>query len=109
MRDRVKLWPTFSWRTFSTCRVHPPVNTVNKRCVHTSVNTARKSACATTSAGGWTSVGVRKCAGGTKSAAATVVLCMMLAGCGSIGEPLYPALHIPSLVTDLTVVEQGSN
>jgi hypothetical protein len=33
----------------------------------------------------------------------------MLAGCGSIGEPLYPALHIPSLVTDLNVVEHGNN
>jgi len=32
----------------------------------------------------------------------------LLGGCGSIGEPLYPALHIPSHVTDLTVVEQGS-
>ena len=33
----------------------------------------------------------------------------MLAGCGSIGEPLYPALHIPSRVTDLAVVEQGDH
>lgn len=33
----------------------------------------------------------------------------MLAGCGSIGEPLYPALRIPSLVTDLAVVERGNN
>jgi hypothetical protein len=32
-----------------------------------------------------------------------------LAGCGSIGEPLYPALHIPSRVSDLAVVEQGDN
>jgi hypothetical protein len=38
-----------------------------------------------------------------------VVAALALAGCGSIGEPLYPALHIPSLVSDLTVVEQGSN
>jgi hypothetical protein len=30
-------------------------------------------------------------------------------GCGSIGEPLYPALRIPSQVSDLTVVERGSN
>jgi hypothetical protein len=34
---------------------------------------------------------------------------IFLAGCGSIGEPLYPALHIPSRVTDLTVVERGDN
>ncbi|MGP0070595.1 MAG: fibronectin type III domain-containing protein [Bryobacteraceae bacterium] len=33
----------------------------------------------------------------------------MLAGCGSIGQPLYPALKIPSPVTDLTVVERGDN
>src|SRR5665213_3255227 len=30
-------------------------------------------------------------------------------GCGSIGEPLYPALRIPSPVNDLTVVEHGNN
>jgi hypothetical protein len=36
-------------------------------------------------------------------------LALILSGCGSIGEPLYPALHIPSRVTDLTVVEQGNN
>lgn len=33
----------------------------------------------------------------------------MLAGCGSIGEPLYPALRIPSPVTDLRVLEHGDN
>jgi hypothetical protein len=42
-----------------------------------------------------------------------VILCAvalaLLAGCGSIGEPLYPALRIPSRITDLTVVEQGDN
>jgi hypothetical protein len=37
------------------------------------------------------------------------VLLVLQAGCGSIGEPLYPALRIPSPVTDLTVVEQGNN
>ena len=40
-----------------------------------------------------------------------VIVCAMalilVAGCGSIGEPLYPALHIPSRVTDLTVAERG--
>jgi hypothetical protein len=34
---------------------------------------------------------------------------VMLAGCGSIGEPLYPALRIPSPVGDLAVVERGNN
>lgn len=37
------------------------------------------------------------------------MVCTLLAGCGSIGEPLYPALKIPSRVTDLAVVERGSN
>lgn len=32
---------------------------------------------------------------------------VILAGCGTIGEPLYPALNIPSRVTDLTAVERG--
>src|SRR5581483_5961449 len=32
-----------------------------------------------------------------------------LAGCGSIGEPLYPALKIPSPVSDLSVVERGND
>jgi len=45
--------------------------------------------------------------------ALAVVFCAVallpLAGCGSIGEPLYPALRIPSPVTDLSVVEQGGN
>jgi hypothetical protein len=44
-----------------------------------------------------------------RNVCATIVLCMLLYGCGSIGEPLYPALHIPSPVTDLSVVEQGPN
>jgi hypothetical protein len=34
---------------------------------------------------------------------------VLLAGCGSIGEPLYPALHIPMRVADLTVVERGDS
>jgi hypothetical protein len=37
------------------------------------------------------------------------VACGVLAGCGSIGQPLYPALRIPSQVTDLSVVEQGNS
>src|SRR5271156_2953957 len=36
-------------------------------------------------------------------------VCALLVGCGSIGEPLYPALKIPSRVTDLAVVERGPN
>src|SRR5580704_14890140 len=32
---------------------------------------------------------------------------VILAGCGTIGEPLYPALNIPTRVTDLTAVERG--
>lgn len=30
-----------------------------------------------------------------------------LAGCGSIGEPLYPALNVPTRVSDLSAVERG--
>jgi hypothetical protein len=45
-------------------------------------------------------------AGGSVTLLAVVVL---QAGCGSIGQPLYPALRIPSQVTDLAVVEQGPN
>lgn len=36
-------------------------------------------------------------------------VCALLAGCGSIGEPLYPALRIPARVIDLAVVERGPN
>ena len=32
----------------------------------------------------------------------------MLTGCGYIGEPLYPALNIPTRVSDLAAVERGS-
>jgi hypothetical protein len=38
-----------------------------------------------------------------------VALCALLAACGSIGEPLYPALKLPARVADLAVVERGSN
>jgi len=31
----------------------------------------------------------------------------ILTGCGSIGEPLYPALNIPTRITDLAAVERG--
>jgi hypothetical protein len=38
-----------------------------------------------------------------------VLLCfsILLAACGSVGEPLYPALNIPMTVIDLTAVEHG--
>lgn len=32
---------------------------------------------------------------------------VILAGCGSISEPLYPALNIPTRITDLSAVERG--
>ena len=32
---------------------------------------------------------------------------LFLVGCGTIGEPLYPALNIPTRVGDLTAVERG--
>ncbi len=31
----------------------------------------------------------------------------LLAGCGYIGEPMYPLLNIPMRVTDLAVVQRG--
>jgi hypothetical protein len=34
---------------------------------------------------------------------------VLLAGCGQIGEPLYPALRIPMRVSDLAVLEQGDH
>jgi hypothetical protein len=33
----------------------------------------------------------------------------LLTGCGYVGDPLYPALNIPSRVVDLSVIERGSN
>jgi hypothetical protein len=37
-----------------------------------------------------------------------VVVCAILAGCGSVGEPLYPAVKIPVRVTDLSAIERGA-
>ena len=37
-----------------------------------------------------------------------LLLCAFTIGCGSVGEPLYPALKIPMPVTDLTAIERGS-
>ena len=36
-----------------------------------------------------------------------VVLCILLAGCGYVGDPLPPALNIPQKVTDLRAVQRG--
>ena len=36
-----------------------------------------------------------------------ILCCVILGGCGAVGEPLYPALKIPTRVTDLTAVERG--
>jgi fibronectin type 3 domain-containing protein len=33
--------------------------------------------------------------------------CVLIGGCGSIGEPLYPALNIPQKISDLVAVERG--
>jgi hypothetical protein len=45
--------------------------------------------------------------------ALAVIVCavalLLLAGCGQVGQPLYPALRIPMRATDLTVVEQGDH
>ena len=54
-----------------------------KQDVHRSVNAARRSACA------------------------TIFGCFLLVGCGSVGEPLYPALNVAARIVDLTAVERG--
>jgi hypothetical protein len=36
-------------------------------------------------------------------------LCGFMSGCGSIGEPLYPALNIPTRVSDLSAIERGDH
>lgn len=38
-----------------------------------------------------------------------VLATVYLGACGQIGEPLYPALRVPSRVTDLTAIERGNN
>jgi hypothetical protein len=45
----------------------------------------------------------------TVAAFVCALVCALLAGCGSIGEPLYPALKLPAPVTDLIITERGSN
>jgi len=37
------------------------------------------------------------------------IMCVCLGGCGEVGEPLYPALRVPSRVIDLTAVERGDH
>ena len=37
----------------------------------------------------------------------TLLLVAFLTGCGTVGEPLYPALNIPTRVSDLAAVERG--
>lgn len=40
---------------------------------------------------------------------AALACACLLAGCGYVGEPLYPTYNIPSPVTDLNAVERGDN
>ena len=61
-------------------------------CVRTSVNAARRSERATS----------------TFLLSTVVLCCAIAAGCGQVGEPLYPALRIPVRVTDLSAVERGT-
>jgi len=38
-----------------------------------------------------------------------LLLTLALTGCAYVGEPLYPALNIPTTVADLTVIQRGAN
>jgi hypothetical protein len=40
-------------------------------------------------------------------ACATLLACVILVGCGARGEPLYPALNIPTRISDLIVIQRG--
>ena len=42
-----------------------------------------------------------------ESILAAASACAVLAGCGYVGEPLYPALNIPARASDLSAVERG--
>ena len=38
----------------------------------------------------------------------SALACLFSIGCGSVGEPLYPAVNIPSRISDLSAVERGN-
>ena len=38
---------------------------------------------------------------------AAVLLCLLAASCGQVGEPMYPSPEVPMPVTDLVAVERG--
>ncbi len=50
------------------------------------------------------------CERGTQECVRYILLlaCTLLVGCGSVGEPLYPALNLPTRVSDLTAVQRGA-
>jgi hypothetical protein len=50
---------------------------------------------------------IRTSAGIFCSAAALLPLCMLLAGCGVVGDVLPPTLNLPAQATDVTVQEHG--
>jgi hypothetical protein len=54
-------------------------------------------------------VGVGRGPGGPPHfwACATLIACVVLVGCGARGEPLYPALNIPTRISDLMVIQRG--
>jgi hypothetical protein len=66
--------------------------------VDMSVDTARKSACATS-----------KSAWATLAGAALLISLIYMTACGYIGPPQPPSLDIPQRVGDLVVAEYGSN
>ena len=43
-----------------------------------------------------------------ESISAAAIACAALTGCGYVGEPLYPALNIPTRISDLSAVERGN-
>jgi hypothetical protein len=36
-----------------------------------------------------------------------LLACVALVGCGAVGEPLYPALNVPTHIVDLTAIQRG--
>jgi hypothetical protein len=57
----------------------------------------------------WADVGVGRGPGGPPHflACATLLATVVLVGCGARGEPLYPALNIPTRISDLIVIQRG--